>query len=331
MKFPLTRLRRLRENVAMRRLCTETSVSCADLIYPVFVHAGSGRQEIQTLPGLLRHDSDSMLAEVEACAKAGLTTVALFPAIDATLKTSDGTEAHNPDGLIPHCISRIAERFPHIGVMADIALDPYTDHGHDGIVGADGAVDNDVTVAALVQQSIMLAQSGCQILAPSDMMDGRIGAIRQALENDQHPDVALVAYSAKYASAFYGPFRDAVGAGRCLGEDGKRGYQIDPACVRQAISEGQLDIDEGADAVMVKPALPYLDIISAYRQRFETPVFAFQVSGEYAMIKLAAAHGCLSEADAVHESLLCIKRAGADAIVSYFALTWANTFGRHGV
>ena len=324
MGFPELRMRRLRENDFLRRLCAETRLGHQDLIYPLFVHDGAGKEPIGSMPGLFRHSIDSLLAEVAECAAHGINAVALFPLVDASLKDAAGKESRNPDGLVQRCIAAIAESCPQMGVIADVALDPYTDHGHDGLLDEHGRVDNDATVEALVEQSMALAEAGCRALAPSDMMDGRIAAIRAALEGAGWHDVALIAYSAKYASAFYGPFREAIGAGRQLGGRGKRGYQMDPSCVRQALREGELDSEEGADALMVKPAMPCLDIVAAYRQSFDLPIFAYQVSGEYAMISHLAAQGGGDLAAMARESLLAIKRAGADCILTYFALAFAR-------
>ncbi len=324
-QFPEIRLRRGRRTANLRRLVAETGLSSADLIYPVFVLDGEGREEpIPSMPGISRRSADKLLAELAVAVELGIPAVALFPVVDATLKSLDGLEAANADGLVQRTVRTIKEAFPDLALITDIALDPYTTHGQDGIIDADGYVLNDETVAMLVRQAVSHADAGVDIVAPSDMMDGRIGAIRKALEENDHSNTLILAYAAKYASCFYGPFRDAVGSTATLGDADKSTYQIDPGMSDEALREVQLDIDEGADFVMVKPALPYLDIIRRVKDRFAVPTFAYQVSGEYAMIKAAAENGWLDERKAVLESLLCIKRAGANAILTYFSVDAAR-------
>ena len=329
MNFPHTRLRRLRVSHFMRTICAETHLNPQQLIYPIFVHEQKGRVAIDALPGQYRHDIDSLLETIEQCLEAGIALVALFPVIDAGKKNKEGLEALNAAGLIPRCIRSIQDRYPEMGLMADVALDPYTDHGHDGVLDQSGRIDNDRTITVLANQALILAQAGVGALAPSDMMDGRVKVIRAKLEDEKYIDTAIIAYSAKYASSFYGPFRAAIDAGNQLGQDGKRSYQMDPSCRRQAIAEGQLDIAEGADALIVKPAMPYLDIVADYRARFVAPLFAYQVSGEYTMLKLLAEHSQTPLSDLLMESLIGIKRAGADCILSYFALEAAKICRQH--
>ncbi len=318
--FPRTRLRRMRSDEFSRRLVRETRLSPDDLIQPLFVLEGSKRREpVASMPGIERLSPDLLLREAAALAEAGIPAIALFPVVDAGLKTPDGREAWNPEGLVPRVVAALKRELPGLGVIADVALDPYTSHGQDGIVDGAGRVLNDETVEALVRQARMQAAAGADIVAPSDMMDGRIGAIRDALEQDGHRDTRILSYAAKYASCFYGPFRDAVGSAASLGKADKKGYQMDPANSDEALREVALDLDEGADIVMVKPGLPYLDVIRRIKDRYGVPVFAYQVSGEYAMLAAAAAQGWLDERQAVLESLTCLRRAGADAILSYHA------------
>ena len=324
-QFPEIRLRRSRRTENLRRLVAETGLSSADFIYPVFVLDGEGREEaVDSMPGISRRSVDGLLAELAEAVDLGIPAVALFPVIDATLKTPNGDECANPDGLVQRTVRAIRETHPNLTVITDIALDPYTTHGQDGIIDDAGYVLNDETVEMLVRQALSHAEAGVDIVAPSDMMDGRIGAIRRALEGAGHSNTLILAYAAKYASAFYGPFRDAVGSAANLAGGDKSTYQIDPGMSDEALREVQLDIDEGADFVMVKPAMPYLDIVRRVRERFAVPTFAYQVSGEYAMLKAAAANGWLDEKKTVLESLLCVKRAGASAILSYFALDAAR-------
>ncbi len=326
--FPDTRMRRMRRDPFSRRLMQESLVTPADLICPIFVTEGQGRQvAVPSMPGIDRLSVDKVLKNAEKLAGAGIPAVALFPAIEADKRTADGSEAHNPDGLIPRTIRALKDAVPELGVITDVALDPYTSHGQDGVIDDDGYVLNDETVAILVKQAVMQAEAGADVVAPSDMMDGRIGAIRQALEGAGLIHTRILAYSAKYASSYYGPFRDAVGSAETIGKGDKTTYQMDPANSDEALVEIAMDLEEGADMVMVKPGLPYLDIIRRAKTEFGVPVFAYQVSGEYSMIMAAAQNGWLDEKAAVLESLLCLKRAGADAILTYFApkaAAWLN-------
>ena len=324
-QFPEIRLRRGRRTANLRRLVAETGLSSADLIYPVFVLDGEGREEpVLSMPGISRKSIDKLLPELKTAVELGIPAVALFPVVDATLKSLDGAEAANPEGLVQRAVGAIKQACPELAVITDVALDPYTTHGQDGIIDGAGYVLNDETVAMLVRQAVSHADAGVDIVAPSDMMDGRIGAIRAALEAKDHSNTLILAYAAKFASHFYGPFRDAVGSSANLAGGDKSTYQIDPAMSDEALREVQLDIDEGADFVMVKPAMPYLDIVRRVKDRFAVPTFAYQVSGEYAMIKAAAQNGWLDERQVVLESLLCIKRAGANAILTYFSLDAAR-------
>ncbi len=324
-QFPEIRLRRGRRTANLRRLVAETGLSSADLIYPVFVLDGEGREEpVPSMPGISRKSADKLMAELADAVELGIPAIALFPVVDATLKTLDGAEAANADGLVQRTVRTIKDAYPELALITDVALDPYTTHGQDGIIDDAGYVLNDETVAMLVRQAVSHAEAGVDIVAPSDMMDGRIGAIRKALEENDYNNTLILAYAAKYASSFYGPFRDAVGSTTTLGDADKSTYQIDPRMSDEALREVQLDIDEGADFVMVKPAMPYLDIVRRVKDRFAVPTFAYQVSGEYAMIKAAAENGWLDEREIVLESLLCIKRAGANAILTYFSLAAAR-------
>jgi porphobilinogen synthase len=314
------RPRRLRRTDWSRRLVQENTLSANDFIYPVFLLEGSNRQEeVKSMPGVSRLSLDLLIPVAEDCVKLGIPVMALFPVISAELKTADGKEAHNPNGLIPQAIKELKSRFPNLGIMTDIALDPYTSHGQDGIIDGDGYVINDVTVDALVKQALTHAKAGADMVAPSDMMDGRIAAIRDSLEAHGFIHTQIMAYSAKYASAFYGPFRDAVGSAGSLGKGNKKTYQMDPANSDEAIREVALDIEEGADMVMVKPGMPYLDIVRRVKEELGHPTFAYQVSGEYAMIKAAAINGWIDGDAVMMESLLAFKRAGADGILTYFA------------
>ena len=318
--FPAIRMRRMRKDVFSRALMRENIVTAADLIYPVFVIDGIGqREKVASMPGVERVSVDVLLGVAEDCVALGIPVMALFPAINPGLKTPDGVEATNPHGLIPRAIRELKERFPELGILTDIALDPYTSHGQDGILNADGYVLNDETTEMLVRQALTHAQAGADIVAPSDMMDGRIGAIRHALESNHFIHTRIMAYSAKYASAFYGPFRDAVGSATNLGKSDKANYQMDPANSDEALREVALDLAEGADMVMVKPGIPYLDIVRRVKDEFKVPTFAYQVSGEYAMIKAAAQNGWLDHNKTMMESMLAFKRAGADGILTYFA------------
>ena len=329
--FPAGRPRRLRFDAATRNLVREHSVTAHDFIYPVFVHEGTNRrQPVASMPGVERLSIDLLLPVAERCLKLGIPYIDLFPAIDASLKTEDGSEALNPDGLIPRTIQALKREFPELGVMTDVALDPYTSHGQDGVIDETGYILNDRTVAILTRQSVLHAQAGADIISPSDMMDGRIGAIRQAFEAEGLINTRLMAYSAKYASSFYGPFRDAVGSSANLGKSNKKVYQMDPANSDEALREVAMDIAEGADMVMVKPGLPYLDVLYRVKQTFRVPTFAYQVSGEYAMIKAAAQNGWIDHDAVMMESLLAFRRAGADGILTYFALDAAEWLRRHG-
>ena len=317
-KFPTSRLRRLRANSTLVELVSESSISSNDLIQPLFIKENlKGTEAINSMPEILRYSKESVIDEVEDLLEHNINTIALFPAIDSGKKDSDGTEALNKSNLICESIQKIKSKFPEMLVIADVALDPYTDHGHDGLL-KDNYVDNDLTLDILKSQSLILAESGADILAPSDMMDGRIGIIREALENADYKNTILLSYAAKYNSKFYGPFRDAVSSASNLGTSSKSSYQMSPTNKDEAIHEVAIDINEGADIVMVKPGMPYLDIISLIKNTFKVPTFAYQVSGEYSMLKLAINKGWL-HGDVMLESLISFKRAGADAILSYAA------------
>jgi porphobilinogen synthase len=319
--FPAARPRRLRRDDATRRLVREHTLRADDLIYPVFVLDGQGQtQDVASMPGVQRLSLDRLLPLAERCLTLGVPAMALFPVIDPALKTPDGREALNAEGLVPRVVRELKRRFPELAVMTDVALDPFTSHGQDGLLDDTGYILNDETVEVLVRQALVQAEAGVDIVAPSDMMDGRIGAIRQALEARGLIHTRIMAYSAKYASAFYGPFRDAVGSAANLGKSNKKVYQMDPANSDEALREVALDIAEGADMVMVKPGLPYLDIVRRVKDEFRVPTFAYQVSGEYAMLKAAAANGWLDHDAVMVESLLAFKRAGADGVLTYFAL-----------
>ena len=323
--FPAHRPRRMRRDDWSRRLMQENSVSPSDLIYPVFLLEGSNQsQAVASMPGVNRVSLDLLFSVAEECVALGIPVMALFPVIDSALKTPDGKEAFNPNGLIPTAVKELKKRFPTLGIMTDVALDPYTSHGQDGVLDAEGRILNDETTAILVQQAVAQAQAGVDIVAPSDMMDGRIGKIREALEQKNLIHTRIMAYSAKYASAFYGPFRDAVGSAKNLGKADKKTYQMDSANSDEAIHEVALDISEGADMVMVKPGMPYLDIVRRVKDTFEYPTYAYQVSGEYAMLKAAAQNGWLDHDAVMMESLLAFKRAGADGVLTYFALEAAR-------
>jgi porphobilinogen synthase len=323
--FPKSRPRRLRRDAATRALVREHRLAPEDLILPVFVLDGQGQvQDVASMPGVQRRSVDGLFAVAEECVKLGVPVMALFPVIDAALKTPDGREALNPDGLVPRTVRALKQRFPQLAVLTDVALDPYTSHGQDGLLDATGYILNDDTVAVLRQQALVHAQAGVDIVAPSDMMDGRIGAIRDVLEAHGQVHTRIMAYSAKYASAFYGPFRDAVGSAGNLGKSDKKVYQMDPGNSDEALREVALDIAEGADMVMVKPGMPYLDIVRRVKDEFRMPTFAYQVSGEYAMLKAAAANGWLDHDAVMMESMLAFKRAGADGVLSYFALDVAR-------
>ncbi len=318
--FPWTRLRRLRRTAAIRRLVRETRLSCDDLIWPLFaLEAKRGRQAVDSLPGIERLGARELLGAAERALKLGIPAIALFPVIDGGKKTADGREAWNSEGLLQQRVRLLKKELPELVVIADVALDPFTTHGQDGVLDDSGAVDNDGTLDMLVRQALSQAEAGMDVVAPSDMMDGRIGRIREALEAAGHQQTLILSYAAKYASSFYGPFRDAVGSTSALGGGDKSGYQMDPANSAEARREIALDIEEGADILMVKPGLPCLDIIRCAHDRFDMPLFAYQVSGEYAMLAAAAANGWLHLRPAVLESLLCLKRAGAQAVFSYWA------------
>ena len=327
--FPAGRPRRLRRDAFTRNLVRENTLTAHDLIYPVFVVEGqSQRVPVASMPGVERLSLDVLLPVAEECVRLGIPVMALFPVVDQSLKTYDGGEALNPNGLVPRVVQALKKEFPELGVMTDVALDPYTTHGQDGLPDTrpseNGYILNDETTAQLVQQALTQARAGVDIVAPSDMMDGRIGAIRTALEAEQLIHTRIMAYSAKYASAFYGPFRDAVGSAGNLGKGNKKVYQMDPANTDEALREVAMDIAEGADMVMVKPGMPYLDVVRRVKDTFKVPTFAYQVSGEYAMLKAAAQNGWLDHDAVMMESLLAFKRAGADGILTYFALDAAR-------
>lgn len=324
-QFPENRPRRLRREDFTRRLVRENQLSVDDLIYPVFVLEGHNRREaVKSMPGVERLSLDLLLPVAEECVKLGIPVMALFPVISAELKTPDGREACNPRGLAPEVVATLKRHFPDLGVMTDVALDPYTSHGQDGLLDESGYILNDETLKVLTEQAITHAQAGVDIVAPSDMMDGRIGSIRKALESKGHIHTKILAYSAKYASSFYGPFRDAVGSAKNLGKSDKKTYQMDPANSDEALREVALDLEEGADMVMVKPGMPYLDIVRRVKDTFKVPTFAYQVSGEYAMLKAAAQNGWLDHDAVMMESLLAFKRAGADGVLTYFAIDAAK-------
>ncbi len=319
-QFPATRLRRLRLSSFSRRLVCETRLSCDDLICPVFLLPGEDqKQPITRMPGIERLSLDHLLEEVDVLQALRIPAIALFPVISCKEKTLNAEYAYDPEGLVPQAVRALKKDFPEMGVITDIALDPYTQHGHDGLLGADGSVLNDETIECLIKQALCYADAGVDAIAPSDMMDGRIGLIRQALESKGHINTQIIAYSAKYASHFYGPFRDAIGSAMQLKGADKKTYQMDPANGDEALQEVALDLAEGADIVMVKPGLPYLDIVYRIKQQFAIPTFVYQVSGEYAMQKAAIAQGYLKGRESIMEGLIGIKRAGADAILTYFA------------
>ena len=324
-KYPSVRMRRMRHDDFSRRLMRENRLSPDDLIYPVFVVEGENRRvQVPSMPGVERLSLDLLTKKAEECVKFGIPVMALFPSIDDSLKTPDGSEAANPNGLIPRVVRSLKKDFPELGIMTDVALDPYTTHGQDGLIDETGYSLNDETIEMLVKQMLTHAEAGADVVAPSDMMDGRIGIIRDALESRGLIHTKIMAYSAKYASCYYGPFRDAVGSSSNLGKSNKAVYQQDPANSNEALWEVGLDLAEGADMVMVKPGLPYLDVLWRVKQEFMAPTFAYQVSGEYAMMKAAFQNGWLDEKKTVLESLLCFKRAGADGILTYFAVEAAR-------
>jgi porphobilinogen synthase len=324
-QFPSVRMRRMRRDDFSRRLMRENTLGVDDLIFPVFILDGAQRREpVASMPGVERLSLDLLLPVADECLRLGIPVMALFPVIEPAKKSPDGREATNPDGLVPRVVRELKHRFPELGVLTDVALDPFTTHGQDGVIDASGYVLNDETVNILTRQALVQAAAGVDIVAPSDMMDGRIGAIRRALEGAGHIHTRIMAYSAKYASAFYGPFRDAVGSAGNLGKSNKMVYQMDPSNTDEALWEVGLDLAEGADMVMVKPGMPYLDIVRRVKDAYKAPTFAYQVSGEYAMLKAAAANGWLDEKKSILEALLAFKRAGADGVLTYFALQVAR-------
>jgi porphobilinogen synthase len=326
--YPAVRMRRMRRDEFSRRLMRENVLTADDLIYPVFVLEGKARAEnVASMPGVVRMTLDKLLPVAEQCLKLRIPALALFPVIEQRLKTPQGREAFNPKGLVPRVVAALKKNYPELGIMTDVALDPYTSHGQDGIVDETGYIMNDITLDTLARQALAQAEAGVDIVAPSDMMDGRIGRIRAALEKAGHIHTKIMAYSAKYASGFYGPFRDAVGSAKNLGKGDKKTYQMDPANSDEALWEVGLDLAEGADMVMVKPGLPYLDVLRRVKDEFKAPTYVYQVSGEYSMLRAAIANGWLPES-CVMESLVAFKRAGADGILTYFALDAAKALKR---
>lgn len=320
-QFPQKRMRRLRRDDFSRRLVRENHLKVDDLIYPVFVLDGQNREEaVTSMPGVVRQSIDRLLHQAEKCLQLGIPAMALFPVIEPGLKSLDAIEALNPEGLVPRTVAQLKKRFPELGIITDLALDPYTSHGQDGLIDGNGYVMNDETVSVLADQALIHAQAGADVVAPSDMMDGRIAAVRTALDRKNFIHTRILAYSAKYASSFYGPFRDAVGSSANLGGGNKYTYQMDPANSDEALWEVGLDLAEGADMVMIKPGMPYLDIVRRVKSEFGAPTFVYQVSGEYAMLKAASQNGWLDERACVLESLLAFKRAGADGILTYYAM-----------
>ncbi|MBL8498271.1 porphobilinogen synthase [Nitrosomonas sp. JL21] len=318
-------MRRMRRDDFSRRLVQENNLRVSDLIYPVFVLEGKNRIEnVASMPGVIRQSADSLMLQAEKCLRLGIPALAIFPVIESELKSLTASEAYNPDGLVPRIVRQLKDHFPELGVITDIALDPYTSHGQDGLIDQSGYVMNDETVSVLCQQALIHAQAGADVVAPSDMMDGRIGAVRQRLDSEQFIHTRILAYSAKYASSFYGPFRDAVGSSANLGAGNKYTYQMDPANSDESLWEVGLDLNEGADMVMIKPGMPYLDIVRRIKDQYGAPTFVYQVSGEYAMLKAASMNGWLNEKACVLEALLSFKRAGADGILTYFALQVAE-------
>ena len=324
-QYPATRMRRMRRDPFSRAMMRENTVTAADLIYPVFILDGENqRQQVASMPGVERVLVDILLGVAEECVALGIPVLALFPVVDASLKTYDGVEATNPDGLVPRAVRALKKNFPQLGILTDVALDPFTTHGQDGLPDENGYIVNEKTIEMLVKQALAQAEAGVDIVAPSDMMDGRMGVIRNALEERGFIHTRLMAYSAKYASAFYGPFRDAVGSAANLGKADKNTYQMDPANIDEALREVALDLAEGADMVMVKPGMPYLDVVRRVKDEFRVPTFAYQVSGEYAMIKAAAQNGWLDHDKVMMETMMAFKRAGADGVLTYFALEVAR-------
>lgn len=329
-QFPQRRMRRMRRDKFSRRLMQESHLRCDDLIYPVFVLDGKNRSEnVKSMPGVVRQSIDLLMVQAENCLQLGIPALAIFPVIDAELKSLTASEAYNPDGLVPRVVRELKKNFPDLGIITDVALDPYTSHGQDGLLDQHGYVMNDETVNVLGQQALVHAQAGADIVAPSDMMDGRIAAIRNSLDSEQFIHTRILAYSAKYASSFYGPFRDAVGSAANLGAGNKYTYQMDPANSDEALWEVGLDLNEGADMVMIKPGMPYLDIIRRVKDQYGAPTFVYQVSGEYAMLKASAINGWLNEEACVLEALLAFKRAGADGILTYYAIEAAKWLNRN--
>ncbi|MGX9217453.1 porphobilinogen synthase [Massilia varians] len=329
--YPAARMRRMRRDPFSRALMRENVVTASDLIYPVFILEGENqRQQVASMPGVERVSVDLLLTVAEECVALGIPMLALFPVVDASLKTYDGVEATNPEGLVPRAVRELKRRFPELGIMTDVALDPYTTHGQDGLPDENGYIVNEKTIEMLIRQSLAQAEAGVDVVAPSDMMDGRIGAIRKALEENGHIHTRIMAYSAKYASSFYGPFRDAVGSSANLGKADKNTYQMDPGNSDEALREVALDLAEGADMVMVKPGMPYLDVVRRVKDEFKVPTFAYQVSGEYAMLKAAAQNGWLDHDKVMMESMMAFKRAGADGVLTYFALDVARKLKAQG-
>lgn len=328
-QFPGLRLRRLRRDAFTRRLVRETRLHVDDLIQPLFIMEGQGREAVASMPGVDRLSLAELLKEAEALVELGVPALVLFPVTPPTAKSADAREAYNPNGLVQQAVRALKREFPELGVITDVALDPFTSHGQDGLVDEDGYVMNDETIQVLVRQVLSHAEAGVDIVAPSDMMDGRIGAIREALEAEEHVHTRILAYSAKYASSFYGPFRDAVGSAANLKSGNKYSYQMDPANSDEALREVAMDLEEGADIVMIKPGMPYLDIVRRVKEQFAVPTFVYQVSGEYSMLMAASQNGWLDEQAVIMEALLSIKRAGADAILSYFAKRVAGWL-KHG-
>lgn len=322
-RYPATRMRRLRDSHFIRQLTSENTLSASDLILPLFVHEDPHSIDVPSMPGVQRLSIDDCYRHAEQALEHDIPMIAVFPVVPADKKDANASEAENPDGIVPKVVAGLKQRLPELGIMTDVALDPYTSHGQDGITDEHGYVINDATINILTRQALLQAASGSDVIAPSDMMDGRIGVIRQALEAANYPNTKLLAYAAKYASAFYGPFRDAVGSASKLGNSDKRSYQMNPANRREALREIALDIEEGADMVMVKPGMPYLDIVREASTNFAVPVFVYQVSGEYAMLHAAANNGWLDLNATALESLLAFKRAGAAGVLSYFSLTAA--------
>ncbi len=319
-QFPARRMRRMRRDEFSRRMMREHTLTPGDLIYPVFVLEGRNtRETVSSMPGVERLSLDLLLPVAEDCLESGIPALALFPVVESALKTLGAEEAFNPDGLVPRTVAALKERFPELGIITDIALDPYTSHGQDGLIDETGYVMNDETVAVLARQAVTHAQAGADVVAPSDMMDGRVAALRAALEEAGHIHTRILAYAAKYASSFYGPFRDAVGSAANLGKGDKATYQMDPANSDEALWEAGMDLQEGADMIMVKPGMPYLDVIRRVKDAYGAPTYAYQVSGEYAMLKAAAQNGWLDERSCVLEALMAFKRAGADGVLTYFA------------